>query len=258
MLPTIQIGSLALNTYWLLQSIAILVSASIAFHRLYQRSGIPPKKIQAGLFWVIVGGLAGGPLLRSLVASLLAYIQAGHWSWVGGSSILGVISGALAAALIYCRRNGYSIGKTLDLGILPIPLAQAIGRLACLAAGCCYGRPTDSFWGLYLPDSHGHWEQRYPTQLLSSGVDLVIFAALLAFERHWRKSGTDRSGPFPGALFLLYLQLFMVKRFLAEFLRGDSMALSGPLSVAQWITLLVFLLASGAYAFRAIRREDDR
>jgi len=51
---------------------------------------------------------------------------------------------------------------------LAVPLAEAIGRWGCLAAGRCGGWVSDSRMALYLPNTEGIWATRYPTQMLAS------------------------------------------------------------------------------------------
>jgi phosphatidylglycerol:prolipoprotein diacylglycerol transferase len=148
---------------------------------------------------------------------------------------------------------------------LAIPLAQAIGRLGCLAAGCCYGKHTASWLGMCLPDANGVWMLRYPTQLMSSAANLLIFVGLLTFERYGTRrsaltatSLVERPGrrgegwPFDGFLFLLYLSLFCFKRFSIEFLRGDAVSVSGPFTPTHIACLIVFIVST-ALMLRGLR-----
>ena len=268
MFPTIEIGSLHLSTYWVIYSVAIVVGGMLSFHRLIQDS-IPVHHATRGLLLTMWGGIVGAFLGYGLFSVVRTFIVTGTLIWSGGSAFVGALIGGSIAAVLYCRRHGLSLGRCFDLGGLAIPLAQAIGRLGCLAAGCCYGKPTGSWLGMYLPDVHGVWMVRYPTQLMSSAANLLIFVGLLAFEHY----GTRRQGepvlsaaegpkgdvlslskgwPFDGFLFLLYVDLYCLKRFSIEFLRGDAVAVIGPFALAHITCFVVFLLST-AFMIQGLR-----
>ena len=115
------------------------------------------------------------------------------------------------------------MGRAFGLGVLPCPLGQAIGRLGCLAAGCCAGKVTGSWLGMYLPGEGGVWAMRCPTQVLDSAAHVLIFLVLLAVERYGRR-------PCDGFLFLLYVELSAIARFTVGFLREEAIPVIGPFS----------------------------
>ena len=75
---------------------------------------------------------------------------------------MGVLLGGSVTALVHARRHGYAAGPVLDLAAWPLALGQAIGRLGCFAAGCCYGKATDSWLGMYLKDAGGEVDDAIP------------------------------------------------------------------------------------------------
>ncbi len=240
MLPTIEIGALRLNTYWLIYALAIVAGGMLGYHRLIE-GGIPPRKALIGVLLIIWAGVAGSVLLKSLVIALRDLALMGELAWRlnRGSAFLGALVGAVGAGWLWFRRCGVSLGRTFDLWIVPVPLSQAIARLGCLAAACCHGKATTSWLGLYLPDHDGFWAVRYPTQLLSSAADLVIFFALLRLEQ-----ALSRRQGFPGALFVAYILLYSAKRFAIEFLRADTtLRLAGALTLTHVFYVLCFLVA---------------
>jgi phosphatidylglycerol:prolipoprotein diacylglycerol transferase len=251
MFPTIDIGSIHLSTYGAMYGLAVVVGGMLAFHRLIQ-GGIPTHHATRGVLLVIWIGLAGAFLGRGLVYLLQTFILTGTITWVGGSAFMGALIVGSIVALLYCRREGLSLGRSLDLGGVAIPLAQAIGRLGCLAAGCCYGKPTDSWLGMYMPDTRGTWMTRYPTQLMSSAANLLIFFFLLGFEHYRiRRLGRPEDWPFDGFLFLLYVELYCLKRFSVEFLR-HSHPVIGPFTLAHIACLVIFVIST-ALMLRGLR-----
>ncbi len=147
-----------------------------------------------------------------------------------------------------------------DVLMLGLPLAAVSGRVGCLLAGCCYGIPTDSNWGI----SYGHGTPAYmqqlqsgiliegatsttllfPIQLLLIGGNLLIFIFLW----HFRKRFTR-----PGALAFLGFALLTFQRFGIEFLRdvatnrGSFGIIWGGLKMGQWVVLLMALVSFAGF-----------
>ncbi len=263
MLPTIALGPVHLSTYALVYAVAIVGCGMLAFHRLLA-SGSPVNWVVEGLGLTMLAGMlgavAGFALVRWATGPAPAGALALHLR--SGSTILGALTFGGLAGLGYCRWRGVSAGGHFDRGIVALPLGQAVGRLGCLTAGCCYGRPTDSWLGIDLPDAAGVWAVRYPTQLLSSAADLAIFTVLLAVERRGsRATGTAGRRPFPGFLTLLYGGLYFAKRFVIEFLRGDDAVVLPPLTWAHVLSLFglaltAVLLAVNLAEARGARRSS--
>lgn len=187
MLPILDLGPLHIRTSSLIYALAVLIAGAFYLRRLRAR------RFQAGptavvLVWIV---LAGG-----LAANLGGAVNLGYELLTGEiiptplksvSMPAALIGGALAAWLI-CRRYRLDFWWACDQAIPALPLGQAIAQFGCLARGCCYGAPTNSWLALDLPDSYGDWALRYPTHLISAGVFLAIFGALLAVDR-WGGAG---------------------------------------------------------------------
>jgi phosphatidylglycerol:prolipoprotein diacylglycerol transferase len=264
-LPTFELGPWQVGTYSVLAIVALLVSGTYATHRLL-RLDQPRRVIFGGFVLTILAGLAGVVLMSFLITT---YRMARDGFLVrpeGFSVVWALIAGALVL-LPYIRFHKESVGRVLDLVAPPIALGLAIGRLGCMAAGCCYGRLTDSPLGVYLPDHNGLWAVRYPTQAMSAVVDLLIFLTLLAVERYGQRRSTltpapspfqgegsvlplspgERVGvrgwPFDGFLVLLALILYCSKRFVMGFLRESGPPLLGPFT---WMHLNALIVGVGS------------
>jgi phosphatidylglycerol:prolipoprotein diacylglycerol transferase len=132
--------------------------------------------------------------------------------WISYGGILG----ALLYTLWFPKIHKYDPGKTLDIVALVLPLFEGIYRIGCLLNGCCYGQVTTGFGGLFLPDVSGHWEVRYPTQILYIVLGFGLFFLLWLTRKNIR---------FEGELVVRYLILYGVGRLLIDGLRGDLMNL---------------------------------
>ncbi len=256
MLPILELGPIHLGTYQAMYALGMLVAGITALHRLV-RGGIPDRIALRLWIFTIWGGLCGSWLLHQVVVQVHTLTLTGRLVLPArGTTVIGGLLGGAVVALILCRRWGLPTGKTFDLGTLPVPLGLAIGRLGCLAAGCCHGRTTDSCLGMHLPDSRGFWAQRYPTQLLSSAVDLGIFLLLVANERCAGHRPDTKKRPFSGFLTLLFVILFCSKRILLEFLRVTRPPVLGPLTWAQLITAVGLVIALGLLGSRCLVKRS--
>jgi phosphatidylglycerol:prolipoprotein diacylglycerol transferase len=150
-------------------------------------------------------------------------LQKGGLAWFGGL-IFGVLF-----AVIYMRSKRLPVYKTLDLLVPFVALAQAIGRIGCLFNGCCYGKYSQ--FGIYFP---AHDVTLIPTQLYSSFLLVAIYIVLRVFQALPHKSGQ---------IFYAYLLLYTAKRFLIEFLRGDSPVLPVGLTLFQLICIAIFIIS---------------
>lgn len=247
MLPTLSFGSWQIDTYALIVTLAVMISAVYAFERLL-RLDHPPLVIAGGLILMSLGGVAL-TLLANEIITQQRLAHSGFLALQESRDIFWTLVGGGIVALLYIRWQKASVGRVLDLGVPALPLGQAIARLGCAAAGCCYGRPTDSWLGLSLPDDRGLWAVRYPTQLLAAAANLLIFFVLLAADRSGRR-------PFDGFLALLYIVLFSLKRFTLACLRQEgAVPLLGPLSWMHLNALLAGSAALGVIAWNLYRRK---
>ena len=157
----------------------------------------------------------------------------------GGLTFYGGIAGALLLVIPYVHYKKYSLPVFFDIFSPPIALGYAIARIGCFLNGCCYGRvcPFTSFpLAVKFPYLSGF---RYPTQLYSAGYSLIILFALLHLEKN---------KAFTGELFLDYLWLYGIARFLIEYLRDEPFSVGGIFTLGQVACLSIV-------AFSLILRE---
>lgn len=233
------IGPFTVHSYGVMIGIGVICALIMAYRRAKKR-GLNPDFIYGMGLLALVFGFIGAKLLycivelKSFLADPLMIISSGGFVVYGG-----IIAGVLAAYL-YCRRKKVKFLEYFDISAPSIALAQGFGRIGCFFAGCCYGAPTDSCIGVVFQHSlfAPNGIKLIPTQLLSSGGDFLIAAALLIFASKARKTG--RVGA-------LYLILYSIGRFIIEFFRGDERGAVGILSTSQFIAL--FILALGVALF---------
>jgi phosphatidylglycerol:prolipoprotein diacylglycerol transferase len=130
------------------------------------------------------------------------------------------------------------VWTTCDVFAPGIALGHAVGRLGCLAAGCCYGKPTQVAWAVTFTDPAAALNvgtplnvPLHPTQLYEALAGFVILIVLLALERRRR--------PFAGRTFWQFVLMYAVSRFVIEFYRGDDRGMMSVFSTSQVISLVL-------------------
>ncbi len=253
----VDLGFATIGTYGFALVLAYLSAIWLGVHRA-KKEGIPPGQILDLSVWLLVGAIIGAKLLLVIVdwrqyaaqpRLLLGIVRLGGVFY--GGLILSVITG-----LWYMRRKGLDTWQVCDILAPSIALGQAVGRVGCFMAGCCYGKVCHLPWAVTFTDPVAHdnvgvplHTPLHPTQIYSSLSALAIFALLLWISRHKR---------FPGQVFWSYVAIYSVSRALIEFLRGDHRGslFNGTVSTSQFVSLLLFLTAVTAYTL--LRKRADR
>lgn len=253
----IQLGPFTLATYGVLVAAGYLAGILWLKTRIKDMPGMDEEKFWSLIYALFFGALAGGKLLFILVS--LPDVAAGRVHLLRdfryGFVFFGGLLGSMAAGAWSARRLGLSYLATADYFGVALPLGHAIGRLGCLASGCCYGKPTSLPWGVRLGGPQSTTPEPlwgvplHPTQLYESAANALI--ALMAWKLLLPR--VKRGGLAPGSVFLAYAALYSAARFAIEFARGDDRGLSaGGLWVSQWLALAL-LAASAAILLRRAR-----
>jgi phosphatidylglycerol:prolipoprotein diacylglycerol transferase len=138
----------------------------------------------------------------------------------------------------YLKKHKIPVLPVLDILAITTTIVHAIGRLGCFFAGCCYGKPTDSIFGVKFPTNN--FTAVHPTQLYEVSSILLIMMALFFLTK--RKQ-------FNGQIFLSYVMLYAIARCILELFRGDTRGyfVTEILSHSQGIALLLMGIASYTY-----------
>jgi phosphatidylglycerol:prolipoprotein diacylglycerol transferase len=160
---------------------------------------------------------------------------------------------SVAVAFWYMNKHRMPFWTTCDVFAPAIALGHVTGRLGCMAAGCCYGKPTDVPWAIIFTNPLAAANvgtplniPLHPTQLYEAGAELLILVVLLATEKRWR--------PFAGRTFWLYMLLYAITRYIIEFYRGDPRGMVLGMSTSQFISLILAPLSLAMLAW--LRRSS--
>lgn len=260
------IGNFSLPTYGLLVSLGVLLGLWISV-RNSEKQGIDGEHAWNFGILVVLAGIVGAKVLY-IINDWGEY--AAHPSEIFSFATLqagGVFSGGLLAAFLvaawYIRRHHMPALGTCDAFSPGLALGHAIGRVGCFAAGCCYGKPTNHFWGVTFTNQlANYWtgtplgHPLEPTQLFESAVELVNFFILT-----WLLARKK----FDGQVFGAYLFLYGIARYFLEFLRDDpgrGSVFGGIMTGTQLISIglviaggLIWWLRPG---FRAVPAHASR
>ncbi len=155
----------------------------------------------------------------------------------GGAGLYGGLVLSFAVSWPVLRLTGLEFWRFWDGAAIILLVGMAVTRIGCLINGCCSGRETQGPLGMWLPDYHGQWKRRYPTQLFEAGWSAIILGIGV-----WLY---EPSGP-PGLLFLGSAAAYGIGRLGLELLRADAAitALPTRMNLAFSATLTVVSLAA--------------
>jgi hypothetical protein len=241
----------------------------------------------AGFHFAVAAVLGGGLLAGRSLPVLAVLALACALSFFGYTFLRRAVTGREALVLLEhvwvaeacCAATLAALGEPVlpYMDVIGVALAVFLtgGRVGCLLAGCCHGRP--SALGIAYPERHArdgfpaHWAgvRLFPVQAVEAlGLAFIAVTGLVAL-------------PFarPGYVFAWFLAGYAVLRFGTEGLRGDRrphwLGLSVPrwmalaeLGVALWIArgpgpperdaALLAMLAAALVASLAVARAFDR
>ena len=232
------IGPFTLHTYGLLVATGFFVGLMVTI-KLGKSEGIKPQQTMDMGFLIILAAIIGSRVLYVFI-NISYYIEQPldiFKIWEGGLVFSGGIICVVLTVIWYTRKHHLSFWKIADLWAPAMVVGQGIGRIGCFMAGCCYGKPTGSKWGVVFTDPHALAPLNiplHPTQLYSAAYAFIIFIVLLL--PYSRKK-------FEGQVFLWLLVLHSTARLFVERFRGDDrgILLGSDMSITQLVTLLILI-----------------
>jgi phosphatidylglycerol---prolipoprotein diacylglyceryl transferase len=206
-------------TYGLLLALA-MISALYVSVRLAGRDGLDPNRAYDLGLYTIGASLVGSKLLLLITEPRLLTWDSltSKEFWSSGGDYFGGFISAFLGSILFARMMGMNWWRVADAFAPGIAVGQAIGRVGCFAAGCCWGTQCDLPWGVQFPEA-GHVNAGVPTGVHLHPVQLYETAATLAlfFVLLWLR----KRRAFTGHVVLAYLIGYSAIRFTLEFWRDD-------------------------------------
>ena len=220
------IGKFFLPTYGFLVSLGVLLGLWISV-RNSERLGYNGENSWNLGILVVLCGILGAKVLYVI----------NEWGYYS-SHVSEIFSINTLQAGWYVWKHHMPALGTCDAFAPGLALGHAIGRLGCFAAGCCYGKPTQHWWGVVFHNPLANSITGTPlniplepTQLFESAVEFANFVILM-----WLLKRRKFDGQVIGA----FLFIYGVARFFLEFIRDDpgrGTVFGGVMSGTQLIAI---------------------
>lgn len=224
MCPTINIFGLDIDMYtvWFMVGIiACLIYTVIAMKKCGYSRSASDVIIIIGLF-----SISFGLLFAMLFQAFYNLIAGKGFKFEGMTFIGGLIGGVIAFLGLYFLyvyvinprlKPGNFFKSDMNKGVwylvriapISITIAHGFGRIGCLFAGCCYGHPTNEWYGVYSRNAR---ENIVPIQLYEAIFLFVLSAVLIVLLFKFKSKDT----------MAIYLVSYGIWRFVIEYFRGDT------------------------------------
>jgi phosphatidylglycerol:prolipoprotein diacylglycerol transferase len=250
------IGPLFVRFYGIILMSGAVAGAFLAT-REAKRRGHNPEIVWDLFVYLLIGGIIGARVWHILTPSPSTGVTAAWYLshpldalavWKGGLGIPGAVIGGLIALYFYSRRTGVNFAEWTDIGAPGLALGQAIGRWGNFINQELYGAPTNLPWKIFIS----------PEKRLAGYLDVEYYHPLFLYECLWNLMNLFLllwiSRRFDGSLkngdiFLTYLVVYPLGRFLLDFLRLDA-SMVGGLNINQTVMAVVAVCAGAALYLR--------
>lgn len=240
-----EVGSITVYSYGFMIALGVLGGVSYMFFQGRKDVGLTFDQSTTLFLLIFFAAFLGGKVFLllenpSLYLSKPAKLLTGRGFVFYGSFLF-----AVPTMLWYFKKHKLNTYKMLDVMAVVTCIVHMFGRIGCLLAGCCYGKPTTGLFGVTFTDQACQAPLNtplFPTQLLEAGFIFLVMLFLLLIKSKFQK--------FYGQLFLLYLILYAIGRSVLEIFRGDvarGFIIDEYLSHSQFIALLVVLVTGFVY-----------
>ncbi|MFO7818504.1 MAG: prolipoprotein diacylglyceryl transferase [Thermodesulfobacteriota bacterium] len=244
----LDLGPITIHSYGFFIALAFLAGMLWTMREAREKN-LPAAYVADLSFYIILGSILGARLLYILINPVyyLNHPLEALMFWKGGLVFLG---GAIVATILgyfFLKRKKQPIWPWLDALAPGLALGQAVGRIGCVAAGCCYGQACQLPWSITFTDPNSLAPLHvalHPTQIYHSMAGLISFLILLMLKKHIQ---------VPGKLMASFLVLYSSFRFGIEIFRGDYRGVFGPFSITQILAAGIFLLGAVMLAKRKIQ-----
>lgn len=250
----LNLGMFQIKWYSFFIFLAMLTACLIIFKESKNKN-VPDNYLTNLIFYGLIIGILGARLYY-VIFNLDYYLNNPSQIfaiWNGGLAIHGGLISAVIFLMIYSRKNKINILEMLDIIVVGVIIAQAIGRWGNFFNQEAYGNiislqalknmhlPKFIIDGMYISGSY-----REPTFLYESICSLIGFILLLIL-RATKKLKT-------GQLTAIYLIWYGIVRFGIETLRSDSLML-GQIKVAQLVSLLFVISGIALFIYSYIKKK---
>lgn len=248
-----ELGPITIYTYGFCIAVGALLGFSYMAWQGKKLFGLTLDQSNSLFIWLVLAGVAGGKFF--MIFEGPSYYLSHPRELISGSGFVfyGSLLFAIPTMLWFFKKNKIPTLAMLDVMAAVTCIVHGFGRIGCFMAGCCYGKPTLSSFGLVFTDPVCQAEPKntplYQTQLIEAGFIFSLLIVLLLLKN--RKQ-------FDGQLFLIYLMAYATGRGVLEFFRGDldrGFIFGNVLSNSQLISLLI--IGVSIYFYLKLKKKNN-
>lgn len=237
-------GSFSLYSYGAMIALGASLGVAYLAIRGKRELGLTFDQANSLFLYIFIAAFVGGKFFLLFEDS--SYLQRpSRWLAGRGFVFYGSFLFAIPTMLWFFRKHKLPTYAMLDIMAITTCLVHMMGRIGCFLAGCCHGKVTDSWFSVVYTDAACSAQPLntplYPTQLMEAFY--IFLVMLVLFYLRSRRA-------FYGQLFLLYLILYGIGRFLLEYWRGDEArgyVIQDYVSNAQTVALCIVLVVMVIY-----------
>lgn len=240
-----EIGSVTIYSYGFMIAVGVVAGVSYMAIRGKKELGLTFDTANSLFLYIFAAAFIGGKVF--LFFENPSYYTANPKSLLTGRGFVFYGSFLFAVPTMYWffKKKNLPLYQMLDIMAITTCLVHMFGRIGCFMAGCCYGKPTDSVFGISFTHPACYADPKntplHPSQLYEAGYIFLVMMVL------WYLRGKKQ---FHGQLFLLYMMLYGAGRFILEYLRGDiarGFVIKDILSHSQLVALLIIAVVLMIY-----------
>lgn len=226
----------------------------------YEESGTMSEHYDLFLT-LFLGALLGGRLgflllyrpdllLENPFGIIVPYnFSTGVWTGISGMSFHGGLLGVVIALFLFTKHRGLHFFTMADRVSLVVPIALFFGRLGNFFNQELFGRVTDKWWGMYVPDTLPTGVLRHPSPLYEAfGEGVVLFWVLWWVGQRVRFSGGVSAWLIVG---------YGIIRFILEYFREPDVGAplpGGVFTLGQVYSF--FMIVFGTVLFLWLRKKN--
>lgn len=232
-----EIGGITIYSYGMLIALGAIAGVWYLAVRGKKEVGLTFDQTNSLFLLIFIAAFVGGKAFLFIEEPSFYLAKPGKLLTGKGFVFYGSFLFAVPTMLWFFKKHKLHTYKMLDIMAITTCLVHMFGRVGCFLAGCCYGIETHSMFGVIFTDPSCSAEPLntplHPTQLYEAGYIFLVMIFLLYLRG--RKT-------FNGQLFLSYLILYAVGRFVIEYFRGDlarGFVIEDILSHSQFIALVI-------------------
>lgn len=249
--PTIlRLGPLSIHSYGLMIAIGFGL-ALVLMYRLAKKEDLPAGRLLDLAFWVALAGIIGSRLIYVLTRwdeFMTPLFTRGDLKvfkiWEGGLTFYGGLIGGIIVGLLLVRRWRIPLLPVMDIAGPAVALGQAVGRIGCFLAGCCWGKPSDLPWAISFPSKSIVFNAEFNLYHVANRLENLVAGLAATVGRN----AAEAYGAVADHLTGFFQQIWNPNLYLTAYFNVLDRAGEGD-TLSQWATQLGQIKAQAASYF---------